>query len=68
MKYIDTPTKLKAWRKKLGVTQAEAAELLCTTVRHIQRLEAVNPDIKMKRDITPATAKLAAYILKYGNQ
>ena len=56
MKLIDTPTKMKQWRKRLGITQVAAAELLGVGERAVQRYEAED------RPISKTIALLAAYV------
>ena len=56
MKLINTPTKMKQWRKRLGITQVKAAELLGVSERAVQHYEAED------RPISKTIALLAAYV------
>lgn len=56
MKLIDTPTKMKQWRKRLGITQVKAAELLGVSERAVSRYE------NDERSISKTIALLAAYV------
>ena len=56
MKLIDTPTKMKQWRKRLGITQVKAAELLGVSERMYIRYET------NENNITKTIALLAAYV------
>jgi len=49
-------TSLKQWRKARNLTQERAADLLCISPRHLQKLEAGH------RNLTPAMAKLMELI------
>ena len=56
MKLIDTSTKMKQWRKRLGITQVKAAELLGVSERAILHYE------HGERSISKTIALLAAYV------
>jgi len=56
VKLIDTPTKMKQWRKRLGITQVKAAELLGVSERAVSRYE------NDERSISKTIALLAAYV------
>mgnify|MGYP003121228528 FL=1 len=56
MKLIDTSTKMKQWRKRLGITQVKAAELLGVSERMYIRYET------NENNITKTIALLAAYV------
>jgi len=56
VKLIDTPTKMKQWRKRLGITQVKAAELLGVSERMYIRYET------NENNITKTIALLAAYV------
>ena len=56
MKQIDTSTKMKQWRKRLGITQVKAAELLGVSERMYRRYEGGH------NNITKTIALLAAYV------
>ena len=56
MKLIDTPTKMKQWRTRLGITQVKAAELLGVSERMYIRYET------NENNITKTIALLAAYV------
>ena len=56
MKLINTPTKMKQWRKRLGITQVQAAELLGVSERAVSRYE------NDERSVSKTIALLAAYV------
>tara|TARA_R100000329_G_scaffold129941_1_gene108988 strand:- start:372 stop:560 length:189 start_codon:yes stop_codon:yes gene_type:complete len=56
VKLIDTPTKMKQWRKRLSITQVKAAELLGVSERAVSRYE------NDERSISKTIALLAAYV------
>ena len=56
MKLIDTSNKMKQWRKRLGITQVKAAELLGVSERAVSRYE------NDERSISKTIALLAAYV------
>ena len=56
MKLIDTSNKMKQWRKRLGLTQVQAAELLGVGERAILHYE------HGERSISKTIALLAAYV------
>ena len=56
MKLINTPTKMKQWRKRLGITQVQAAEHLGVSERMYIRYET------NENNITKTIALLAAYV------
>lgn len=51
MKSIDTPTKLKAARKRLGLTQAQMAHELGITLSGYQRMEYGERPIERRTDL-----------------
>jgi transcriptional regulator with XRE-family HTH domain len=56
VKLIDTSNKMKQWRKRLGITQVKAAELLGVSERMYIRYET------NENNITKTIALLAAYV------
>ena len=60
MKLIDTPAKMKQWRRRLGLTQVQAGALLGVGPRMFRRYE------KGEYNITRTIALLAAFQASVG--
>lgn len=51
----------KLWRQRLGLTQAQAAEVLCLSIQAVKGYETG------VRDPQDSTAKLCAFIERFGD-
>ena len=52
-----SPAEFKATRRKLGLSVAQMADMLCVTHEHVRRME-MHESTKTRKPIMPATQRL----------